>query len=92
MVGLPGLAGFDSLALQADGAVCVATLVSGGITRAHADGGTEHIGLPLHDPYTTNLCFAGRTAFLTLGGRGVLLRAEWDAEGLAPHFFDRIAL
>jgi gluconolactonase len=92
MAGMPGLAGFDSLAVQADGAVCVATLVTGGITRVQAEGRVEHIALPMHDPYTTNLCFAGRTAFITLGGRGVLLRAEWDAEGLAPHFFDRIAI
>lgn len=92
LAGLPGLAGFDSLAVQADGAVCVATLVQGGITRVHADGRVEHITLPLHDPYTTNLCFLGRTAFITLGGKGVLLRAAWDAEGLTPHFHDRIAI
>jgi gluconolactonase len=92
LAGLSGLAGFDSLAVQTDGAVCIATLVTGGITRVHADGGAEHIALPVHDPYTTNLCFAGRTAFITLGGRGLLLRAAWDAEGLVPHFFDRIAI
>lgn len=92
LAGLPGLAGFDSLAVQADGAVCVATLVQGGITRVHADGRVDPITLPLHDPYTTNLCFLGRTAFITLGGRGVLLRAEWDEEGLTPHFHDRIAI
>ena len=92
IAGLPGLVGFDSLAVQADGAVCVATLVTGGITRVHMDGSVEHIALPVHDPYTTNLCFAGRSAFITLGGRGLLLRADWDAEGLAPHFFDRIAI
>ena len=92
MAGLPGLAGFDSLAVQADGAVCVATLVTGGITRVQAEGRVEHIALPVHDPYTTNLCFAGRHAFITLGGRGLLLRADWDAEGLTPHFFDRIAI
>jgi gluconolactonase len=92
MAGLPGLAGFDSLAVQADGAVCVATLVHGGITRVHGDGRVDHIALPVHDPYTTNICFAGRTAFITLGGRGMLLRAAWDAAGLAPHFHDRIAI
>ena len=91
LAGLPGLAGFDSLAVQADGAVCVATLVAGGITRVHADGRVEAIALPVHDPYTTNLCFHGRTAFITLGGRGLLLRAEWDAEGLPLPFADRIA-
>ena len=36
MVGLPGLAGFDSLAVQADGTVYIATLVTGGITRVQA--------------------------------------------------------
>lgn len=92
LAGLPGLAGFDSLAVQADGAICVATLVTGGITRVHPDGRAEAITLPVHDPYTTNLCFAGRTAFITLGGRGLLLRADWDAVGLTPHFFDRMAI
>jgi gluconolactonase len=92
MVGLPGLAGFDSLAVQADGAVVVATLVTGGLTRVRPDGRAEHIGLPVHDPYTTNICFLGRTVFVTLGGRGLLLRGTWDTEGLTPHFFDRIAI
>jgi gluconolactonase len=90
LAGLPGLAGFDSLAVQQDGAVCVATLITGGITRVQPDGGVEHIALPVHDPYTTNLCFLGRTAFITLGGRGLLLRAEWDAPGLPLHFHERI--
>ena len=92
LAGLPGLAGFDSLAVQADGAVCVATLVTGGITRAQPDGRVEHIPLPVHDPYTTNLCFHGRVAFITLGGRGMLLRAEWDAPGLPLPFADRVTL
>ena len=83
---------FDSLAVQADSAVCVATLVDGGITRAHADGRLEHIPLP--DTYVTNLCFGGRdarTAFVTLSSRGLLLRVEWDSPGLLPHFHDRIS-
>jgi gluconolactonase len=87
-----GLSGFDSLAVQADGAVVVATLVMGGLTRAHPDGRVEHIPLPLHDPYTTNLCFLGRTVFVTLGGRGLLLRGDWDAEGLPLHFSDKVRL
>jgi gluconolactonase len=82
-----GLRGFDSLAVQADGAVCVATLVAGGITRASADGmRVEHIPLP--DMYVTNLCFGGpgmRTAFITLSSTGRLVAADWDAAGLRLH-------
>ncbi len=82
-----GLRGFDSLAVQADGAVCVATLVDGGITRVSPDGGrVEHVSLP--DMYTTNICFGGtdmRTAFVTLSSTGRLMALEWDAPGLVLH-------
>ncbi len=83
---------FDGLAVEAGGAVCAATLVDGGVTRAHPDGALEHIPLP--DAYVTNICFGGRdarTAFVTLSSRGLLLRVEWDAPGLLPRFHDRIA-
>lgn len=82
-----GLRGFDSLAVQADGAVCVATLVEGGITRVSSDGArVEHIPLP--DMYVTNLCFGGpdmRTAFVTLSSTGRLVAMEWDTSGLVLH-------
>lgn len=88
MVGLPGLAAFDSLAVQADGAVCVATLLDGGITRISADGTrAEHIPFP--DTYVTNICFGGpglRMAFVTLSSKRQLVAVEWDAAGLNPHF------
>ena len=84
VVGLPGLQFFDSLAVQADGAICVATLVNGGITRVRPDGShIEHFAFP--DPYTTNLCFGGadlRTAFVTLSSTGRLVACRWDAPGL----------
>jgi gluconolactonase len=79
-----GLLGFDSLAVQADGSVCVATLVEGGITRVSPDGRrVEHIPMP--DMYTTNLCFGGpdlRTAYVTLSSTGRLVAVPWDAPGL----------
>ncbi|WP_431285628.1 SMP-30/gluconolactonase/LRE family protein [Humitalea sp. 24SJ18S-53] len=85
-----GLIGFDSLAVQADGAICVATLVDGGILRVSADGGrVEHIPLP--DMYVTNICFGGpdlRTAFVTLSSTGRLVAVPWDAAGLPQHFAD----
>ena len=90
LCGLPGLVGLDSLAVQANGDICVATLLQGGITRVSPDGArVEHIPLP--DTYVTNLCFGGadrRTAFVTLSSRRQLVAVPWDAEGLALHHAD----
>ena len=41
----------DSLAVEAAGKVCVATLVTGGVTAFDPNGGTEHFAVP--DPVTT---------------------------------------
>jgi gluconolactonase len=83
-----GLLGFDNLAVQANGGICVATLVDGCVLRVSADGARlEHIPLP--DMYVTNLCFGGadlRTAFVTLSSTGRLISVPWAASGLAPNF------
>ncbi len=76
---------FDSMALDAHGRLCVATLIHGGITIIAADGSaSEHIALP--DRYTTNICFGGkdlRTAFVTLSGSGRLIAIDdWPVAGL----------
>lgn len=79
---------FDSLAVDGDGWVCVATLGQGGITGVAPDGSaSEHIPLP--DPLVTNICFGGpdgRTAFVTSSGRGELLALRWPRPGLALAF------
>ena len=76
---------FDSLAVDAAGNVCVATLVNGGITVVPPSGdGVRHLAMP--DPLTTNICFGGddrRTAFITLSATGKLVATEWDVPGLA---------
>ena len=75
---------FDSLAVEANGNICVATLVNGGISVIAPDGATAHVALP--DPYTTNLCFGGpnlTTAYITQSQSGQLLRMPWPREGLA---------
>jgi len=88
LAGLAGLQLFDSLAVQADGAVCVATLINGGITRVQADGSrVEHFPFP--DSHTSNICFGGadhKTAFVTLSSSGRLVRCHWDAAGLPLNF------
>jgi gluconolactonase len=84
VVGLPGFQLFDSLAVDAEGRVCVATLANGGITIVSPDGArVRHV--PTGDPLTTNLCFGGpamRTAFVTLSGTGRLVAMDWDTPGL----------
>ena len=88
LAGLPGLQLFDSLAVDADGNVCVATLVNGGITIISPDGGKlEHVPMP--DPLTTNICFGGpdlRTAWVTLSATGKLVSLPWPRPGLRLAF------
>ncbi len=82
--GLPGLQRFDSLAVDAAGNVCVATLVTGCITVI-APGGAVLRQVPTDDIYTTNICFGGpdlMTAFITLSGQGALAVATWPDAGL----------
>jgi gluconolactonase len=90
--GLPGVQLFDSLAVAADGSVCIGTLIEGVITSASADGKrVEQFTLPdeLADPMPTNLCFGGpdrRTAYITLSETGRLVACTWPTPGLALAF------
>ena len=82
---------FDSLAVDAAGNVCVATLINGGITIVPPDGGAlRHVPVP--DAMTTNICFGGaglRTAYITASMSGRLLACEWETPGLALNFLPR---
>jgi gluconolactonase len=94
MGGLEDMQLLDSLAVQADGSVCVATLLRGGITIVRPDGTKEHVGLPeeFYDPMTTNICFGGpdlRTAYITLSGRGLLVSVPWPEPGLPLNFLNK---
>lgn len=82
-----GLNLFDSLAVDGEGFVCVATLVNGGITTVSPDGATV-AHLPFPDPLTTNIAFGGpdlRTAYITLSGTGQLIAMDWPRRGLKLH-------
>lgn len=73
----------DSLAVDADGNVCVATILHGGITIISPKG--EHRHVATDDLLTTNICFGGqdlRTAFITLSSTGRLVSCEWERPGL----------
>lgn len=88
VVGLPGFQLFDSLAVDSEGNVCVATIANGGITVVPPSGEpTTHVPLP--DPLTTNICFGGkdlRTAYVTLSSSGRLVALEWPRPGLRLAF------
>lgn len=83
--GLPGYQRFDSMAVEAGGNVCVATLVRGGISVFSPQGELlEFHAAP--EGYCTNICFGGpdrRTAFITLSGYGQLMAVPWPRAGLA---------
>jgi len=84
----PGLAYFDSLGVQADGGVCVATLLAGGITTFWP--GTKKVKhTPLPDPLVTNICWGGKnmkTAYITASGTGKLIEMAWPAAGLRLNY------
>ncbi len=80
---------FDSLAVDAFGNVCVATLIHGGISVISPDG-SQCSHVPLPDLMTTNICFGGkdrRTAYVTLSGTGKLIAIDdWPVPGLELNF------
>jgi gluconolactonase len=84
---LPGHQLLDSLAVEANGNVCSATIYNGGITVFSPGGNFEHIPFP--DPLTTNICFGGkdmRDAYITLSGTGKLIKVRWPRPGLKLNF------
>ncbi len=91
VAGVGGLQFFDSLGVDADGNVCVATLLNGGITSISPNRETiEHY--PMDDPLTTNICFGGadlKTAFITLSSTGQLVSCEWPVAGLPLNFLNK---
>jgi gluconolactonase len=84
---LPGYQLLDSLAVEAGGKVCVATIINGGITAFDPDGSTEHFPVP--DLVCTNICFGGADmmdAWITASSTGKLYKARWPRPGLKLNF------
>ncbi|MDX6751810.1 SMP-30/gluconolactonase/LRE family protein [Geminicoccaceae bacterium 1502E] len=81
---------YDSLAVEACGNICVATLLEGGITVVSPEGRLVEF-VPMPDRYTTNICFGGpdlRTAYITLSQGGRLVATEWPRAGLPLNFLN----
>jgi gluconolactonase len=86
--GLPGFQRFDSLAIDAMGNICVATLMTGCISVISPDG-TLLRQVKMPDVYTTNICFGGaelKTAFITQSFLGQLIAVDWPEPGLRLAF------
>jgi gluconolactonase len=94
---IPGQGILDSMAVDSEGNVHVATLLpqgnvfasNGGITVISPEGKVlDFIELAvggIFDPLPSNICFGGpdyRTAFITLGGSGRLVACEMRVAGL----------
>lgn len=75
---------FDSLAVEASGNVCVATIGESGISVVSPAGElVEFVATP--DIFTTNIAFGGedmRDAYITLSGTGKLVKTRWARPGL----------
>lgn len=82
--GPTGYQRFDSMALEENGNICVATLINAGISVFSPEGALiEFHEAP--EPYSTNICFGGedrKTAFITLSGYGTLVAVDWPRPGL----------
>ncbi len=87
LAGVEGEQLFDSLAVDSEDHVCVATIRNGGVTDIAPDGTVTHVATG--DPLTTNVCFGGpdmRTAYITGSLNGTLLKTTWPRPGLRLNF------
>lgn len=89
--GAGGYSWFDSLGVDSDGNICVATIGNAGISVISPEGQlVDFVGTP--DPFTTNICWGGpdlRTAYITLSGTGRLVSMDWPRPGLPLHYLNR---
>lgn len=77
---------FDSIAVEAGGNICIATIIQAGILVVSPLGELVEHRRIAGDPYVTNICFGGagsRTAYVTLSGTGRLAALDWPRAGLA---------
>jgi gluconolactonase len=91
VAGLGGYQMFDSLAVDGEGHVCVATLLTGAVSDIWPDGSrVDQYTLP--DRLVTNVCFGGEglgTAFATLSMGGTLVSFPWPRPGLPLNYLNR---
>ncbi|MGH8617352.1 MAG: SMP-30/gluconolactonase/LRE family protein [Burkholderiales bacterium] len=90
LYGFSGYERLDSLALDSEGNILLATLGTGCVSAITPDGrlhGTFPV--PEYDPMVTNVCFGGpdlRTLYITSSGRGRLYTMPWYCPGLKLNY------
>ena len=87
VVTMPGFQLFDSLAMEADGRICVATLINGCISAITPEGEVEQYAVP--DLLPTNIAFGGEDmhdAWITASGTGKLYKTRWPRPGMRLAF------
>jgi gluconolactonase len=75
---------FDSLAVEASGNICVATIGECGISVISPEGELVEF-VETDDIFTTNIAFGGddmMDAYITLSGSGRLVKTRWNRPGL----------
>ena len=75
---------FDSLAMEANGNICVAPIGECGISVISPEGDLVEF-VSTDDIFTTNICFGGpdmMDAWITLSGSGRLAKMRWKRPGL----------
>ena len=85
LCGPGGYQRFDSMAVEENGNICVATIVAACISVISPDGKLLE-QVPTSDIVTTNICFGGpdrKTAYITLAGKGEVMEMPWPRAGLA---------
>jgi gluconolactonase len=82
----------DSLAVDTEGNVVVATLGTGCVTAISPTGQIRaRVAVPEFDLMVTNVCFGGpdlRTAYITASGLGRLYAIDWHCSGLPLNFLN----
>lgn len=89
VAGLGTFQGFDSLAVDSAGRICIGTVWSEPQITVIAPQGGVVAAIPMPDPFPTNIAFGGAdrtTAFITLSGTGELVSMPWDRAGLRLNY------
>ncbi len=79
---------FDSLGIEANGNICVATIGECGISVISPQGELVEF-VATDDVFTTNIAFGGddmMDAYITLSGSGRLVKTRWNRPGLKLNF------
>ena len=80
---------FDSMTVEANGNLCIASFMEGGICVISPQGELIEFVRISQNWFVTNICFGGpdlRKAYITLSGQGEVLELDWSRSGRKLNF------